>query len=322
MPQGSLIAGGIGHRALRRGRRRRAAARPCKSPTRCACSSRSGGAGDYLALLAYVARDAENAAELEALRLRLAQRLEMPVLLGYGPRYLHSIGQLYKGGPASGLFVIITSRKAEDLPIPGARYTFAQLQMAQALGDMQRLAQRKPARRAAAPGAGRAAGPGRAARDLRAGAGRARRRPHTDGFPAEPAPPSLRRAHSMDLGFIGLGRMGGNMVERLLRGGHRVWAYTAHAEAAARLTAAGGSKVDSLPALVQALPPPRRVDDDSVRSARRSDHRVVRAPFAAGRHADRRRQQQLQGLHAPRGRAARPGASNLSMSEPAAASGV
>jgi glucose-6-phosphate isomerase len=98
--------------------------------------------GDYLALLAYVARDAENAAQLEALRLRLAQSLQMPVLLGYGPRYLHSIGQLYKGGPSSGLFAIITSSKAEDLPIPGAPYTFAQLQMAQALGDMQRLALR------------------------------------------------------------------------------------------------------------------------------------------------------------------------------------
>jgi glucose-6-phosphate isomerase len=95
--------------------------------------------GDYLALLAYVARDAENADELELLRARLAQRLQMPVLLGYGPRYLHSIGQLYKGGPASGLFVIITSRKEQDLAIPGAAYTFAELQMAQALGDMQRL---------------------------------------------------------------------------------------------------------------------------------------------------------------------------------------
>jgi 6-phosphogluconate dehydrogenase len=47
----------------------------------------------------------------------------------------------------------------------------------------------------------------------------------------------------MNIGFIGLGRMGGNMVERLLRGGHRVWAYTTHAEAAARLAAAGGSQI-------------------------------------------------------------------------------
>ena len=100
-------------------------------------------AGDYLALLAYVARDAENAAELESLRNRLAERLGMPVLLGYGPRYLHSIGQLYKGGPAKGMFIVVTSRKAEDLTIPGARYTFAQLQMAQALGDLQCLAQRE-----------------------------------------------------------------------------------------------------------------------------------------------------------------------------------
>jgi glucose-6-phosphate isomerase/transaldolase/glucose-6-phosphate isomerase len=98
--------------------------------------------GNYLALLAFVSRDADNAAELEALRLRLSQSLGIPVLLGYGPRYLHSIGQLYKGGPASGLFVIITSRKAQELPIPSARFTFAQLQMAQALGDMQRLAHR------------------------------------------------------------------------------------------------------------------------------------------------------------------------------------
>jgi 6-phosphogluconate dehydrogenase len=63
----------------------------------------------------------------------------------------------------------------------------------------------------------------------------------------------------MDVGFIGLGRMGGNMVERLLRGGHRVWAYDTHAEAGQRLAAAGGSKVDSLAALVQSLSPPRAV---------------------------------------------------------------
>ena len=100
-------------------------------------------AGSYLALLAYVARDADNAAELESLRHRLAERLGIPVLLGYGPRYLHSIGQLYKGGPASGMFLVITSRKAQDVPIPDARYTFARLQMAQALGDLQCLAQRE-----------------------------------------------------------------------------------------------------------------------------------------------------------------------------------
>ena len=67
------------------------------------------------------------------------ERLGLPVLLGYGPRYMHSIGQLYKGGPASGMFLMITSQKPEDLAIPGAKYTFGQLEMAQALGDLQSL---------------------------------------------------------------------------------------------------------------------------------------------------------------------------------------
>jgi hypothetical protein len=100
-------------------------------------------AGDYLALLAFLARDPSNAAELEALRYRLMERLGVPVLLGFGPRYLHSIGQLYKGGPANGMFIVITSRQPQDVPIPGARYTFSQLQMAQALGDLQCLAARE-----------------------------------------------------------------------------------------------------------------------------------------------------------------------------------
>lgn len=94
---------------------------------------------DYVAILAYVARDAVNGAELDALRATLGERLKLPVLLGYGPRYMHSIGQLYKGGPASGMFLMITSEKSEDLPIPGAKYTFGQLEMAQALGDLQSL---------------------------------------------------------------------------------------------------------------------------------------------------------------------------------------
>jgi glucose-6-phosphate isomerase len=147
MPQGSLVLAESGIELYTEGATPDAAqALRISDALRAFCGGRRSG--DYLALLAYVARDAGNGAELEALRLRLAQQLQMPVLLGYGPRYLHSIGQLYKGGPASGLFVIITSRKAEELPVPGAPYTFAQLQMAQALGDMQCLAQRnRPALR-------------------------------------------------------------------------------------------------------------------------------------------------------------------------------
>ena len=98
--------------------------------------------GDYLALLAYVDRNESYARELEALRASLGERLRLPVLLGYGPRYLHSIGQLFKGGPATGLFLIITATKSEDLAIPGAKYSFGQLQLAQALGDLESLGRR------------------------------------------------------------------------------------------------------------------------------------------------------------------------------------
>ncbi len=103
---------------------------------------------DYLALLAYVERNQANARQLDALRAKLNERLRLPVLLGYGPRYMHSIGQLYKGGPATGMFLMITSAEAEDPAIPGAKYTFGQLQMAQALGDLESLVRRgKPALR-------------------------------------------------------------------------------------------------------------------------------------------------------------------------------
>ncbi len=97
---------------------------------------------DYVALLAFLGRGSANGEPLEALRAGLGKHLSVPVLLGYGPRYLHSIGQLYKGGPASGRFVVITAQDSEDLPIPGAKYTFGQLKMAQALGDLRSLVQR------------------------------------------------------------------------------------------------------------------------------------------------------------------------------------
>jgi glucose-6-phosphate isomerase len=103
---------------------------------------------DYLSLLAYVERNAVNARELDAMRETISASLRLPVLLGYGPRYLHSIGQLYKGGPPTGLFLIITESKSRDAAIPGAKFTFAQLQTAQALGDMESLGQHhKPAAR-------------------------------------------------------------------------------------------------------------------------------------------------------------------------------
>ncbi len=101
------------------------------------------GERDYLALLAYVDRNAANTAKLEAMRLLLRDRLKTPVLLGFGPRFLHSIGQLYKGGPASGLYLQVTAADAEDVPVPTQPFTFGQLKMAQALGDLESLVSRK-----------------------------------------------------------------------------------------------------------------------------------------------------------------------------------
>jgi len=94
---------------------------------------------DYLALLAYVERTAATEAVFARMRLALRDGLLVPVLQGYGPRYLHSIGQLYKGGAHTGMFLEITVADAEDLPIPESRVTFGQLKKAQALGDLGAL---------------------------------------------------------------------------------------------------------------------------------------------------------------------------------------
>jgi glucose-6-phosphate isomerase len=103
---------------------------------------------DYLAVLAYLDRNDSNADCLEVLRTMLSEHLHLPVSLGYGPRYLHSTGQLFKGGPGTGMYLMITAKKSQDVHIPGTRYTFGLLQMAQALGDLEALTLRgKPALR-------------------------------------------------------------------------------------------------------------------------------------------------------------------------------
>lgn len=93
----------------------------------------------YLSLLAYLHPTPATEAALTQLRRVLGPSLRVPTLCGWGPRYLHSIGQLYKGGPALGAFMILTSDHAADLPIPGVSYTFEQLELAQALGDFDAL---------------------------------------------------------------------------------------------------------------------------------------------------------------------------------------
>jgi hypothetical protein len=94
--------------------------------------------GEYVAFMAYLDSAGLYEDTLQAIRLKVREALRVATTLGYGPRFLHSTGQLHKGGPDSGVFVQITDG-AEDLPIPGKPYTFGTLIAAQALGDLQSL---------------------------------------------------------------------------------------------------------------------------------------------------------------------------------------
>jgi glucose-6-phosphate isomerase len=96
--------------------------------------------GDYFALLAYVSTmDPALADELKALRTAVRDRTRAATMFGFGPRYLHSTGQLHKGGPNSGVFLLITAAPREDLPIPGEPFSFGTLELAQAVGDFASL---------------------------------------------------------------------------------------------------------------------------------------------------------------------------------------
>jgi len=95
--------------------------------------------GDYLAIMAYVLQTPEVDQALTELRRKLTKQHRIVTTLGYGPRLLHSTGQLHKGGPNTGLFLQLTADHEKDLPIPGEPYTFGVLADAQALGDLQTL---------------------------------------------------------------------------------------------------------------------------------------------------------------------------------------
>jgi glucose-6-phosphate isomerase len=95
--------------------------------------------GDYFALLAYLGPDPELAAELQAFRRAVRDRTRAATMFGYGPRYLHSTGQLHKGGPNTGVFVVISATPRVDVPIPDKPYSFGTLELAQALGDFTSL---------------------------------------------------------------------------------------------------------------------------------------------------------------------------------------
>jgi transaldolase/glucose-6-phosphate isomerase len=101
------------------------------------------GAGDYLALLAYLPMTADHEAALQRTRHRVRDGKRVATCLGFGPRFLHSTGQAYKGGPNSGVFLQLTCHDARDLEVPGSKYTFGVVKAAQARGDFQVLAERR-----------------------------------------------------------------------------------------------------------------------------------------------------------------------------------
>jgi transaldolase / glucose-6-phosphate isomerase len=98
--------------------------------------------GDYVAFLPYLEMSPANEAAMQGLRTLVRDRLKVATSVGFGPRYLHSSGQAYKGGANTGVFVMITADDAADVPAPGHKYTFGVVKAAQARGDFHVLAER------------------------------------------------------------------------------------------------------------------------------------------------------------------------------------
>ena len=99
--------------------------------------------GDYFALLAFVERNGANEAALQFARTAVREKKHVATCLGFGPRFLHSTGQAYKGGPNSGVFLQVTCDDAADLSVPGKKYTFGVVKAAQARGDFEVFVQRE-----------------------------------------------------------------------------------------------------------------------------------------------------------------------------------
>ncbi len=99
-------------------------------------------AGDYVGILAYVERNPEHIEQVQKLRLLVRDRTHLAVAAEFGPRFLHSTGQAYKGGPNSGVFLQVTADDAADLAVPGETYTFSTVKAAQARGDFGVLTER------------------------------------------------------------------------------------------------------------------------------------------------------------------------------------
>jgi transaldolase/glucose-6-phosphate isomerase len=99
-------------------------------------------AGDYFGVLGYITMNPANEKTLQTIRHAVRDKKKVATVLGFGPRFLHSTGQAYKGGPNSGVFLQITCDDAKDLPVPGQKYTFGVVKAAQARGDFAVLAER------------------------------------------------------------------------------------------------------------------------------------------------------------------------------------
>ena len=95
--------------------------------------------GNYVSLLAFLPDSDPIKGRLGELANKIRTRTKLAVTMGFGPRYLHSTGQLHKGGANSGLFILITANHAADVAVPGEKYSFAQLELAQAMGDFEAL---------------------------------------------------------------------------------------------------------------------------------------------------------------------------------------
>jgi transaldolase/glucose-6-phosphate isomerase len=123
-----------------------AIAAPLKSATSLAGALKAhlgrAGVGDYVALLAYIDRSPAHTEALQQIRRMIRDRLRVATCLGFGPRFLHSTGQVYKGGPNSGVVLQITCEDAADLAVPGQAYSFGVVKAAQARGDFDVLAER------------------------------------------------------------------------------------------------------------------------------------------------------------------------------------
>jgi len=100
-------------------------------------------AGDYFALLGYIQMNEPHEEALQEMRTSVRDKKRVATCLGFGPRFLHSTGQAYKGGPNTGVFLQVTSNDKADLPVPGQKYTFGVVKAAQARGDFQVLADRR-----------------------------------------------------------------------------------------------------------------------------------------------------------------------------------